>query len=156
MAIVNNTNIRKTIAQLTGWAAGEALTKVTKVIAGDGYKTMRCARYLDKRATGSVFEGFDLDAAFAAVEAKKAEKETAAPTPQTASRKENHSPAVVLNKDGYWEPKEAATDCHEPQSPYADLNGAADLASVRANNAMREYHIIQQKTRSCWEQRPGT
>lgn len=106
MANVNNNNafsVRKAAAQPTGWAAvaafaaGEALTKVTKAVAGDGYKTMACARYLDKRATGRVFGGFDLEAAFTAAE------EVAAPT------EKGHSDMVEWKK-GKWVPSAKAQE----------------------------------------------
>ena len=81
----------------TCFMAGEALTKVSKVIAGEeGWVKVPGHKYADKHATGVVFD-FDFDAAVAAADKKvgKAEKK--------AEEKKDHSDMVDWNK-GHWVP----------------------------------------------------
>lgn len=139
MANVNNNNafsVRKAAAQPTGWAAvaafaaGEALTKVTKAISGNGYKTMACARYLDKRATGSVFGGFDLNAAFAV--AKAEQEEAAAPQPAPAQAKGVSISPMVTWDQWHWVPSKLA----EEEARKQGYEKALLLYLYKASNAL--------------------
>jgi len=89
-------------------AAGAAFVAEVSALAGkkiagkENWGKVPFSGYVEKHTRGFVFNVPSVEEALKEVEAKEV-----ATTPQTVSRRENHSPNVVLNKDGFWEPKEA-------------------------------------------------